>query len=206
MSRLSRKADKPKEKIQRRKRPENGTTRSIFHPSIKTSGKLKIMNIQGTKRQIVWESLMTCCQERAIPEVQKAWMTTSYFCLVYPQSVGNPIAHGLLSFVCVHRYYSYCSRTSVICPCPKVLILLTDFCNLLLSLGTVLVLLTDFCQLSLSKRIRIAHGLLSFALFKGTRFAHGPLVICPYLVLIWITLNEQLPFVQLRLNVHRICL
>ena len=37
LSRLSRKADKPKEKIQRRKRPENGTTRSIFHPSTKTS-------------------------------------------------------------------------------------------------------------------------------------------------------------------------
>jgi hypothetical protein len=36
--------------FQKRKRPENGTTRSIFHPSIKTSGKLKIMNIQGTEK------------------------------------------------------------------------------------------------------------------------------------------------------------
>jgi hypothetical protein len=50
LSRLSRKADKPKEKIQRRKRPENGTTRSIFHPSIQTSGKLKIMYIKGTEK------------------------------------------------------------------------------------------------------------------------------------------------------------
>ncbi len=50
MSRLSRKADKPKRKYSEKKRPENGTMRSIFHPSIETSGKLKITYINGTEK------------------------------------------------------------------------------------------------------------------------------------------------------------